>query len=93
MWFITVSVLTFDLVHSFLEVAKKSYQMLVMLVYIYIFIFFIFIYLGFIFISCICKYVIYVMLCMQRYSNNCMYETCTYLLIFSAKIVTANEVQ
>ena len=30
-YYITVSVLAFDLVHSFLEVAKISYQTLVML--------------------------------------------------------------
>ena len=53
-YYITVSVLTFDLEHSFLEVAKISYQTLVMLTKV----------LRFeIFFFCICMLC---MLCMRR---------------------------
>ena len=31
------------------------------------------------------------MLCMQRYSNNCIYEICSYFFIFIAKNATAYE--
>ena len=45
------------------------------------------------FIVCYVKYVMYVILCMQRQSNNCIYETCRYLLILIAKNATVNELQ
>ena len=35
----------------------------------------------------------YVMLCMQRQSSNCIHEICRYLLILTAKNATANELQ
>ena len=81
MQFIAVFALTFNSVYSFPEVTKISYLKLVMLTYVVklqIFIFY------------ISQYVMYVILCMQRQSNNCIYETCTYLLIL---IATVNEFQ
>ena len=84
MYFVVVPALTFDPVYSFLEVAKIIYQTHLMLTYVF---------KLQIFISCISQYVMYVMLCMQRQSNNCIHETCRYLLILISKIAIANEFQ
>ena len=46
-----------------------------------------------IFVFCKFKYVVYVMLCMQRQSNNYIYEACKSLLILVAKSATTNEFQ
>ena len=43
------------------------------------------------FFFCICKYVMYVVLCMQLQSHNCIYETYRCLLILTVKIVTTNK--
>ena len=72
--FAAVSLLTSDTVHFFLTVAKISYQMLVMLTRVL---------RPTIFIFCIFRYVMFVMLCIQRRN----------LLILIAKNASANEFQ
>ena len=66
---VAVSILTFDPVHSFLEVSKISYQTLKVL-RLQIFIF------------CISNYLVYVILCMRRQSNNCIYIEHVHTLNF-----------
>ena len=88
--FITVSLLTSDPVDSFLQVYYFSldnyfsqHHMLLMLTKVVVRLL----------IFCIFKYVMYVMLCLQKQSNNYAYETCRYLLILIAKNVTGSKFQ
>ena len=80
----SVSLQTSDPVDSYLEVTKICYQILVMLTKVS---------RLQILIFCIFKYVMYVLLCKQRQSKKCIYETCRYLLILITKNATANEFQ
>ena len=82
--FIAVSLLTSDPVDSYLEDTQISYQMFMILTRV--------LRLQ-ILIFCIFKYVMYVLLCKQRQSNNCIYKTCRCLSILIGKNATANEFQ